>query len=36
MSKNPSELTVTQIKELADHGHPVMFIDSRNPIAWGS
>ena len=36
MSKKPSELTVTQIKELANQGHPVMFIDSRNPIAWGS
>jgi len=36
MSENPSRLTVAQVKELVDRGEPVVFIDSRNPIAWGS
>jgi rhodanese-related sulfurtransferase len=36
MSENASSLTVAQVKELTDQGQPVMFIDSRNPIAWGS
>jgi rhodanese-related sulfurtransferase len=36
MSENASPLTVAQVKELTDQGQPVMFIDSRNPIAWGS
>lgn len=36
MSENPSKLTVAQIKDLTASGQPVMFIDSRNPIAWGS
>lgn len=29
-------LTVAQVKGLVDRGEPVVFIDSRNPIAWGS
>ena len=33
--ENPSPLTVAQVRDLLDHG-PVTFIDSRNPIAWGS
>jgi rhodanese-related sulfurtransferase len=36
MSENPSRLTVAQINELVKRGEPVVFIDSRNPIAWGS
>lgn len=36
MSENPSKLTVAQIKDLTASGQPVLFIDSRNPIAWGS
>ena len=36
MSENASSLTVAQVKELTDQGQPVMFIDSRNPIARGS
>jgi rhodanese-related sulfurtransferase len=36
MSENPSRLTVAQVKDLIDHGELVVFIDSRNPIAWGS
>ena len=36
MSDNPSKLTVAQIKDLVASGQPVTFIDSRNPIAWGS
>jgi rhodanese-related sulfurtransferase len=36
MPENPSGLTVAQVKDLVGQGHPVVFIDSRNPIAWGS
>lgn len=36
MANNPSGLTVAQISELTDRGEAVTFIDSRNPIAWGS
>lgn len=36
MSENPSKLTVAQIKDLTASCQPVLFIDSRNPIAWGS
>jgi rhodanese-related sulfurtransferase len=36
MSENPSQLTVAQVKELTGQGQPLIFIDSRNPIAWGS
>jgi rhodanese-related sulfurtransferase len=36
MSEKPSRLTVAAIKDLVAGGQPVMFIDSRNPIAWGS
>ena len=36
MSENPSRLTVSQVEDLAASGQPVLFIDSRNPIAWGS
>jgi rhodanese-related sulfurtransferase len=36
MTENPSALTVADVTDLVDRGHPVAFIDSRNPIAWGS
>jgi len=36
MPDNPSRLTVAQVKDLILQGLPVAFIDSRNPIAWGS
>ena len=36
MADNPSRLTVADVKELIDREQPITFIDSRNPIAWGS
>ena len=36
MSENPSRITVAQVRDLIDQGERVAFIDSRNPIAWGS
>ena len=36
MSENASLLTVAHVKALIDAGQPVLFIDSRNPVAWGS
>jgi len=33
---NPSTLTVDQVKGLLAREEPLTFIDSRNPIAWGS
>jgi hypothetical protein len=36
MSQNPSPLTIAQVKDLREQGQPMMFIDSRNAIAWGS
>jgi rhodanese-related sulfurtransferase len=36
MTENPSPLTVAQVKDLVAGGQAVTFIDSRNPIAWGS
>jgi rhodanese-related sulfurtransferase len=36
MAENPSRLTVAEVKDLIDRGEPIAFIDSRNPIAWGS
>ena len=36
MTENPSRLTVVDVNELIDQGQPIAFIDSRNPIAWGS
>jgi rhodanese-related sulfurtransferase len=36
MAENPSRLTVADVKNLIDRGEPTVFIDSRNPIAWGS
>ena len=36
MTESPSRLTVADVKDLIDGGQPITFIDSRNPIAWGS
>ena len=36
MADNPSRLTVADVKALIDRTEPITFIDSRNPIAWGS
>lgn len=36
MTDNPSPLTVTDVNDLIDRREPIAFIDSRNPIAWGS
>ena len=36
MTDNPSRLTVADVKGLIDRKEPITFIDSRNPIAWGS
>ena len=36
MTDNPSRLTVADVKDLIDREQPIAFIDSRNPIAWGS
>lgn len=36
MTENPSRLTVADVNDLIDRGQPIAFIDSRNPIAWGS
>lgn len=36
MAETPSRLTVAEVEDLIDRGQPVTFIDSRNPIAWGS
>ena len=36
MVENPSRLTVADVNVLVERGEPLAFIDSRNPIAWGS
>ena len=36
MVENPSRITVADVNALIERGEPVAFIDSRNPIAWGS
>jgi rhodanese-related sulfurtransferase len=36
MTENPSPLTVADVNDLINRGEPIAFIDSRNPIAWGS
>ena len=36
MVENPSRLTVADVNALIKRGEPLAFIDSRNPIAWGS
>lgn len=33
---NPSRLTVDDVKDLLARDEPLTFVDSRNPIAWGS
>ena len=36
MIENPSRLTAPDVQDLIDRRQPIAFIDSRNPIAWGS
>ena len=36
MVENPSRLTVADVNALIERAEPLAFIDSRNPIAWGS
>ena len=36
MVENPSRLSVADVNALIERGDPVAYIDSRNPIAWGS
>lgn len=36
MTENPSPLTAADVNDLIHQGQPIAFIDSRNPIAWGS
>ena len=36
MVESPSRITVADVNALIERGEPVAFIDSRNPIAWGS
>jgi rhodanese-related sulfurtransferase len=36
VNPNPSRLTVDEVKGLLARAEPLTFIDSRNPIAWGS
>jgi len=32
----PTPLSPSQAKELLDRGDAVVFVDARNPVAWGS
>jgi rhodanese-related sulfurtransferase len=32
----PEPLTASAAKEMLDNGEPIVFVDSRNPTAWGS
>jgi rhodanese-related sulfurtransferase len=36
MVENPTRLDVAEVNALIERGEPLAFIDSRNPIAWGS
>ena len=36
MVENPTRLSVGEVNALIERGEPLAFIDSRNPIAWGS
>ncbi|MBD0324868.1 MAG: hypothetical protein ICV68_00470 [Pyrinomonadaceae bacterium] len=31
----PTRVTVDEVKERMDRGEPVVFLDNRNPQAWG-
>jgi sulfur-carrier protein adenylyltransferase/sulfurtransferase len=33
---NPTPVSATEAKQMIDRGEPVIFIDARNPVAWGS
>ena len=32
----PARITVEEVKKRIDSGEPVLFIDTRNPEAWGN
>lgn len=32
----PTAVTVTEAKQMLDRGEGVVFVDARNPAAWGS
>jgi hypothetical protein len=32
----PTPVTVAEAKEMFDRGDRVVFVDARNPVAWGS
>ena len=34
MSASP--ISADQAKEMLDRGDPIVFVDARNPVAWGS
>jgi rhodanese-related sulfurtransferase len=31
----PIALTAAEAKEMLDRGGPIVFVDARNPVAWG-
>ena len=32
----PEPLTVNEAKQMLDNGDRIVFVDARNPVAWGS
>jgi hypothetical protein len=36
VQEHPSRLSVADVQTILEHGDPVTFVDSRNPIAWAS
>jgi rhodanese-related sulfurtransferase len=32
----PTPVSATEAKEMSDRGEDVVFVDARNPVAWGS
>ena len=32
----PTPVSAAEAKEMLDRGDPVVFVDARNPVAWGS
>ena len=32
----PEPLSATNAKQMRDSGQPIVFVDARNPVAWGS
>jgi rhodanese-related sulfurtransferase len=33
---SPTPITPAEVKELRDRGDRIVFVDARNPMAWGS